>query len=84
MWPRFTVILADLDVMTEEIANNLYEAGCSDGSPFSGDGIAAVGFDREAASLESAIKSAVADIEKAGVSVARVEIGSDELASLTA
>jgi hypothetical protein len=80
---EFTLVLAGLDVMTEDIANALYEAGCSDGSPFSGEGVAAVGFDREASSLEEAIKSAVANVEKAGLSVARVEIGSEELADLT-
>lgn len=81
---EFTIILAGVDVMTEDMASELYEAGCSDGSPFSGEGIAAIGFDREAATLEDAIKSAVADVEKAGLAVARVEIGSDELATLRA
>jgi hypothetical protein len=80
---EFTLVLEGVDVMTEKIASDLYAAGCTDGSPFSGEGIAAVGFDREAASLENAIKSAVTDIEKAGLSVARVEIGSEELAALT-
>jgi hypothetical protein len=35
----------------------------------SGDGVAAVTFDREAESLESAIRSAVADVQKAGCMV---------------
>jgi hypothetical protein len=80
---EFTIVLAGVDVMTESLASALYGAGCSDGTPFSGEGIAAVGFDREAVSLETAIKPAVADVENAGLSVARVEIGSDELAALT-
>ena len=79
---EFTVVLAGVDVMTDDMANDLYEAGCSDGSPFSGDGIAAIGFDREAVSLEVAIKSAITDIETAGLTVARVEIGSEEIAAL--
>ena len=79
---RFTVILAEVDVMTEAMADDLYEAGCSDGSPFSGNGMAAVGFDREAVSLEEAIRSAARDVEKAGLTVARVEMGSDEIAAL--
>jgi hypothetical protein len=80
---EFTLVLDGVDLMTEKIANDLYDAGCSDGSPFSGEGVAAIGFDREAQSLEDAIKSAVADVEKAGLSVARVEIGSEELGALT-
>ena len=79
---EFTVILSDVDIVTDAMADALFEAGCSDGSPFSGEGIVAVGFDREAASLEAAIKSAIADIERAGQRVARVEIGSKEIAAL--
>ena len=79
---EFTVILSEVDVMTDAMADALYQAGCTDGSRFSGEGIAAVGFDRQAASLETAIKSAIADIERAGQHVARVEIDSEEIAAL--
>lgn len=79
---EFTVILAEVDVMTDAMADAFYQAGCTDGSPFSGEGIAAVGFDREAASLEEAIKSAIADVERAGQRVARVEIGGEEIAAM--
>jgi len=74
---RFVVILRGLDVIDDDLANALYEAGCDDGSPFSSDGVAAVGFDREADSLESAIRSAVADVQKTGCTVQKVEIESD-------
>jgi hypothetical protein len=70
---EFEVILSGVDEMTEDISNALYEAGCDDGTPFSSEGVAAVGFTREAASLEDAIRSAIADVQKAGYSVARVE-----------
>jgi hypothetical protein len=70
---EFQVVLSDVDVMTEEISNTLYDAGCDDGTPFSSQGVAAVGFSREAESLEQAIRSAIADIQKAGFAVARVE-----------
>lgn len=49
---EFQVILSDVNEMTEEISNALYEAGCSDGTPFSSEGVAAVGFTRDANSLE--------------------------------
>ena len=69
----FQVVLADVDVMTDEIADALYEAGCDDGSPFSSAGVAAIGFSREAPTIEEAVRSAIADVNKAGFSVARVE-----------
>jgi hypothetical protein len=56
------------------LAEALFEAGCDDGTPCSSDGLAWIGFHREAESLESAIRSAVADGQKAGVTVARVQI----------
>ena len=69
---EFQVILANVDEMTEAISNALYNAGCDDGTPFSSAGVAAVGFTREANSLEEAIRSAIADVQKAGLSVSHV------------
>jgi hypothetical protein len=69
----FQLVLSGISAMTEEIADSLYEAGCDDGTPFSSQGMAAVGFTREAADLEEAVRSAIADVNKAGFTVARVE-----------
>lgn len=69
----FQVILAGVSEMTDEVSHALYEAGCDDGTPFSSEGIAAVGFTREATSLDEAIRSAIADIHRAGYAVERVE-----------
>jgi len=66
---HFTVVLANCDVMTPDLTKSLYVAGCDDSTPWSGNGMAAVTFDREAQSLESAIRSAVADVQKAGCTV---------------
>ncbi len=71
---QFTVVLAGRDVMTIDMADALCAAGCDDGHPWSSEGMAAVTFDREADCLESAIRSAVADVQKAGFTVKRVEI----------
>ena len=71
---EFEIVLAGIDAMTPEIADALYKAGCDDGHPHSSAGVAAVGFDRQAPSLEQAIASAMADVRKAGFDVARVEI----------
>lgn len=73
----FIVILRELDVIDDDLADKLFEAGCDDGSPFSSCGIAGIGFSREAESLEAAIRSAVADVQGAGCTVERVQIESD-------
>ncbi len=69
----FQLVLGDVELMTEEIANALFDAGCDDGTPFSSQGMAAIGFTREANSLEEAIRSAIADVNKAGFVVSRAE-----------
>ena len=70
----FTVILGDQTEMTEELAEALAAAGCDDGLAGSSGGVAAVIFDREAESLEEAVRSAIADVEKAGCRAAWVKI----------
>ncbi len=71
---EFEVILAAGTDMTEELADQLFEAGCDDGTPGTCCGIPCIGFHREADSLESAIRSAVADVQKTGCTVERVQI----------
>lgn len=70
---EFQLVLAGIEEITEDVANALYEAGCDDGTPFSREGEAAIGFTRQANSLEEAVRSAIADLQKAGYVVARVE-----------
>lgn len=70
---RFTVVLADINEMTTDLADALFAAGCDDGHPWSSDGVAAITFDREAKSLVSAIRSAIADVQIAGCVVRKVE-----------
>lgn len=76
----FTLILADQDFMSEDMAEAIYEAGADDTLCRSGDGIAAIDFDREAPSLEAAIRSAIADVKKAGFEVKRIELEPSSLA----
>ena len=78
---RFTVILAGLDEISDDLAEALFEAGCDDGSPWSSQGVAAVGFDRQAESFEQAVRSAIADVQKAGCRVAWVRIDLEDLAT---
>ena len=80
---RFTVILAGLREISDDLAEALFEAGCDDGSPWSSQGVAAVGFDREAESFELAVRSAIADVQKAGCHVAWVKIEPEDLVEAT-
>ena len=70
----FTVILGDRTEMTEDLAEALAAAGCDDGLAGSSSGVASVIFDREAESLEQAVRSAIADVQKAGCRAAWVKI----------
>lgn len=79
---EFTVYLANLTEITEEAANALFEAGCDDASPASRDGHVWSTFHREAPSLEHAIRSAVADVNKAGYQVERIELDTEAVAEL--
>src|ERR671925_168918 len=60
--------------LTEEIADELFEAGCDDGTPGTCNGVFSIDFHREAVSLEEAIRSAIEDVRTAGYEVTRVEI----------
>jgi hypothetical protein len=81
---RFSVILANLAEISDDLADALFEAGCDDGSPWSSQGVGAVNFDREAESFEQAVRSAIADVQKAGCHVAWVKIEPQDLAESTA
>ena len=81
MW-RFTLFLRDLEEITVELSDRLFEAGCDDGSPSSSRGVSKIAFDRESATLDDAIRTAVSDVRRAGLDVDHVEIESDDLAAL--
>ena len=76
---RFTLHLKGIDSFTDEQADALYGGGCSDGTLSSSAGRSRIGFDREAATLQGAIRSAVADVRHAGLEVDHVEIEEQEL-----
>jgi hypothetical protein len=61
-------------------SNRLFEAGCDDSTPGSFEGRAHVDFHRDAETLNGAIRSAIAEIQKAGLHVESVEITEQEMA----
>jgi hypothetical protein len=71
---EFTLILKGSHELTEEIADQLFEAGCGDGSPGTCDGEFSIDFHRTAKTLEEAINSAIVNVKSAGFEVDRVEI----------
>jgi hypothetical protein len=78
---EFDIILKDIAELDDEHAEALFEAGCDDGTLASRDGVAWIHFDREAVSLEEAIRTAVAQVQSTGFTVVKVEL--DVIAALS-
>lgn len=73
----FTLILSQPTELTDELADKLFAAGCDDATPSSSDRTIAIDFSREASDLETAIRSAIANVSTTGCIVDRVEIDAD-------
>ena len=61
---QFTLIVEGPDLQSDAAIDVLFENGCDDALVGRTDGIQYVDFDREAPSLETAILSAIADLER--------------------
>jgi hypothetical protein len=81
---EFDVVLKNVPEVTDDQADAVFAAGCDDGTPVSGNGLAWVHFDREAASLEDAIRSAISQVRLAGFIVSKVELDANAAVSLGA
>jgi hypothetical protein len=81
---EFTWVLSEGTELTDDLADALFAAGCDDGSPGSCEGVVSIDFHRESDCLESAIRGAIADVQKAGCTVARLEMEPEALAALRA
>ena len=81
---EFDVFLNEVAEVTDDQADALFAAGCDDGTPACCNGQAWIHFDREAASLEEAILSAIAQVRAAGLLVSKVELDVDATVSLEA
>ena len=79
---EFALILKGQYELTEEIADELFEAGCDDGTPGVCNGVFSIDFRREGDSLETAIRSAIADVKSAGYEVERAEIEAEAMPEL--
>jgi hypothetical protein len=70
----FKIVLADVSSISDSQSDCLYEAGCDDGTIVCRNGVVSVRFLRESPTLEAAINSAAADVERAGFRVEHVEV----------
>ncbi|NLY01989.1 MAG: hypothetical protein GXY83_38390 [Rhodopirellula sp.] len=75
----FTMILVSETDLSEDMAEALFQAGCDDCTPVVSNGVPFLYFHREADGIHEAIRSAVADVERAGCKVAEVRIEAEAL-----
>lgn len=74
---EFDVVLDGISEITPDHADALFAAGCDDGTPASCNGVAWIHFDREAASLEEAIRSAYTQVRSSGLVIAKIELAAN-------
>jgi 3-methyladenine DNA glycosylase Tag len=79
---HFSFVLELPTTLTEDLGDRLYAAGCDDATPSSFGGAVVIDFARDSSDLESAIGSAVHDVQKSGCAVARAELNNASLNSL--
>lgn len=69
----FTLIVEGPDLQSDELVDDVHEAGCHDALVSRADGIQFVDFDREAGTLQAAVQTAVAALESiTGIAVTHV------------
>jgi hypothetical protein len=70
----FTLVPRGAPELTEELADQLFSAGCSDGTPGMCCGETMIDFHREAESLEDGLRSAIVQVNSVGCVVERAQI----------
>ena len=76
---RFTIHIKSLEEFTDDLANALYESGCSRYALASSNCRSHIRIDRESLSLQTAIRSAIHDVRRCGLDVDSVEIEEQDL-----
>jgi hypothetical protein len=69
----FSIVVSGLDTEADDFADRFFKAGCDDATVAVQKGLIVLDFDREAASLSSALVSAVVEVEEAGAKIERIE-----------
>ena len=70
----FTCQIADLSDFDLELADSIHAAGADDCSIGSRDGVVTIDFDREAETLDQALRTAIDDLAKVGLRVSDVRL----------
>jgi len=70
---EFSVVLKSPTPLTEDLADRLFEAGCDDATLSSSGGVVSIDFRRASNDLETAVCSAVANVQRSGCVVSCVE-----------
>lgn len=76
----FTIIAAGSPELTDELADRLFAAGADDCSPGTCGEVLSIDFHRDADSFEQAARSAIAHLQAAGLTAARVVMEADAVA----
>lgn len=74
---RFSLVLSGISELTSELADRLFEATKGDIEFNMRDGIAFIEFERSAPTLNDAIRSAIDDVENAGLGIRVVRVESE-------
>ena len=77
---EFSLVLAASDIIDEQVSA-LYDAGLDDGTVNTSQGVSRIDVSRVADSLETAIRSAIGQVNSTDLSVVRVEIEADQIAA---
>lgn len=75
---EFTLVLTPGEV-TDDRVSALYEGGLDDGTVSTSRGITRIDITRDADSLECAIRSAIGQVNAAGLTVSTVEIEAEQI-----
>lgn len=70
---NFKIIVSGVDPEAADFADRFYNAGCDDATLSVQKGLVVLDFDREARTFLGAVSSALADVQKAGATIERIE-----------
>jgi len=78
---EFTLVLSEIEAISEDLENRLYEAGCDDALLGIRDRTPYLDFDRESATAAEALMTAIEDAERAGAEIRVRRVEPDDLVS---
>ena len=76
----FEIVLTGVNEVSEELTDRIFSAGGDDSTPTSRNGVVTICFDREATSLEDAVRSALKTIHDAGYVARTVQAAPESFA----